>query len=46
MTTCFLVGEYEMFIDAIQKGFFLDMIVVPLLFNHYGDEKKYKFKTL
>ena len=38
--------DYEDFLVCLMKGALIDIIVIPLVHLHYGDETKYKFKNL
>ena len=38
--------EYEAFLMCLMKGAIVDIVMIPLLSMHYGDEEKYKFKRL
>ena len=40
------LAEYDRFLVCLMKGVLVDIVVVPLLSMHYGDESKYKFKNL
>ena len=32
------------FLKCIGKGFFAAIIIIPLMNNHYGDTRRYKFE--
>lgn len=38
--------DYDDFLMCVMKGALIDIIVIPIVHMHYGDETKYKFKNL
>ena len=46
ITVSICVIDFEAFCDVIIKGLLVNLIIIPALCWHYGDEKKYKFKNM